>query len=136
SSDGRRIAFASSRTGNSALWVMRADGSHQRRLTGPPINGGLVPSWSPDDRHIAFSVTTGPAHSEIWRVDADGRNLRQLTVTLTPFGSNAPSWSPDGRRIAFASDRGGVPEVYTMRPDGTGVRQLTQPTAPVYPSAN
>jgi Tol biopolymer transport system component len=137
SSDGRRIAFSSSRTGNPELWTMHADGSHQRQLTRSPMVGGFVPSWSPDGRHIAFSAMSGnPAHPEIWTVDADGRNPRQLTVTSTPIGSNAPSWSPDGRRIAFASDRSGVPEVYTMRPDGTGVRQLTQPTAPLYPSAN
>ena len=137
SSDGRRIAFTSSRTGNYELWVMDADGSRQRPLTHPPMEGGSVPSWSPDDRHIVFSAMSGsPPRPEIWTVDADGRKPRQLTVTHTPSGSNAPSWSPDGSRIAFASDRSGVPQVYAMRPDGTGVRQLTQPTAPLYPAAN
>jgi Tol biopolymer transport system component len=137
SSDGRQIAFTSSRTGNYELWVMDADGSRQRQVTHPPIEGGSVPSWSPDNRHIVFSAMSGsPPHPEIWTVDADGRNPRQLTVTHTPGGSNAPSWSPDGRRIAFASDRSGVPEVYTMGLDRTGVRQLTQPATPLYPAAN
>jgi len=77
------------------------------------------------------------AHPEIWKIDVDGTNVTQLTSTTTPGGSNAPSWSPDGATIAFASDRsGGLPEVYTMRPDGSGVRQLTQPTPPMYPAAN
>jgi TolB protein len=137
SSDGRRIAFTSTRNGTPALWVMDADGSHQTGLTGPPIAGGFVPSWSPDDRHIVFSAMAGnPAHPEIWTIDADGRNPKQVTATSTPGGSNAPSWSPDGTRIAFASDRSGAPEVYAMHPNGTGVRQLTQPTPPLYPAAN
>jgi Tol biopolymer transport system component len=35
------------------------------------------------------------------------------------------AWSPDGRMIAFSTDRDGLPEVYTMRPDGSGQTNLT-----------
>jgi Tol biopolymer transport system component len=40
-------------------------------------------------------------------------------------GSLHPSWSPDGRWIAFQSDRDGDHEIYVVRADGTGLRQLT-----------
>jgi Tol biopolymer transport system component len=83
SSDGRRIAFTSSRTGNPELWVMHADGTHQRRLTSPPIMGGFVPSWSPDDRHIVFSAMAGnPARPEIWTVDAGDRRPPAIASQL------------------------------------------------------
>ncbi|HKE60720.1 MAG TPA: hypothetical protein VKB46_28630 [Pyrinomonadaceae bacterium] len=36
-----------------------------------------------------------------------------------------PRWSPDGQWIAFLSDRGGKYEIWKMRPDGTGITQMT-----------
>src|SRR5713101_6833813 len=119
SADGTRIAFTSTRTGTSELWVMDAHGRHQTELTFPPLAGGNVPSCSSDGTTIAFSAsepsslpTIGVVHTEIWVVGADGSHTHRLTSSLTPSGSNAPSWSPDGRRIAFASDRSGTFEAY------------------------
>jgi len=149
SADGRRIAFTSTRTGTPQLWVIDANGGRQVQVTHLSSGGGFVPSWSPDGRRIAFSavsadVPVGPVigtllapalHTEIWVVDANGAKPTQLTHTAVG-SSNAPSWSPDGTRIAFASDRTGVPEVYTMKTNGTDVRRLTLPTPPIYPSGN
>jgi Tol biopolymer transport system component len=51
---------------------------------------------------------------------------RKLTVLTTGAGhENFPSWSPKGDRIAFTSDRDGNYEIYTIAPDGTGLRRLT-----------
>jgi Tol biopolymer transport system component len=45
-------------------------------------------------------------------------------------GNDAPVWSPDGTKIAFTSFRGGHPgEIYVMRPDGSGQRDLTNDRA-------
>jgi Tol biopolymer transport system component len=38
-----------------------------------------------------------------------------------------PAWSADGTAIAFTNIRDGNPSLYVMRPDGSGVRRLTQP---------
>jgi TolB protein len=51
---------------------------------------------------------------------ADGK-----VSTLTSDWDNFPAWSPRGDRIAFTSVRTGDVEVYTIRPDGSGLRQLT-----------
>lgn len=55
---------------------------------------------------------------------ADGSHVTEITHANTL--NYDPAWSPDGRRIAFVSTADGNPDIYTMRPDGTGVRQLTK----------
>ena len=47
----------------------------------------------------------------------------------TPYNNFHPSWSPQGDWIAFDSNRDGDFEIYLIRPDGTGLRQLTTNTA-------
>jgi hypothetical protein len=46
-------------------------------------------------------------------------------VTLTKEYDNFPAWSPKGDVIEFTSFRDGDFEIYTVKPDGSGVRQLT-----------
>ena len=77
SPDGRRIAFSSTRDGNSEVYVMTADGKNQRRLTRDPASDGS-PSWSPDGRRIAFlRWHNGMADVHVMR--ADGTHVRRLT---------------------------------------------------------
>ena len=87
---------------------------------------GNNPAWSPDGRTIAFQGDGTEDLLRIFLVGADGRGLRQLTTM--PGGSEGEAvaaWSPDGRSIAFGSDRDGDWEIYTVRADGTGLRQIT-----------
>jgi Tol biopolymer transport system component len=126
--NGTRIAFArSSRSDESALWLMRSDGSGQRRLAELAVLGyGRIQeiAWSPDGTKIAFSAAAPSGTARLWIVGADGSGLRQLT----DFFAHAPSWSPDGAEIAFSA--GGDPtsaRVGVIRPDGTGLRWLTGP---------
>lgn len=60
---------------------------------------------------------------ELHRMAADG-SVRALTANRTDdFGG---VWSPDGRTIAFVSNRDGDDDIFTVRADGTGLRQLTR----------
>jgi TolB protein len=54
-------------------------------------------------------------------MDADGSGLRRITDTPRTNDSD-PAWSPDGKRIAFSEGKG---DIYTIKLDGTGLRQLT-----------
>jgi Tol biopolymer transport system component len=64
---------------------------------------------------------------DLYRVNADGTGLQNLTGHLAQYGSL--SSSPDGRKVVFQSDRGtpGVSHVWVMNSNGTGIKQLTTP---------
>jgi Tol biopolymer transport system component len=123
SPDGKAIAFGASSyfTGHAkpaAIATVNADGAGFREVTEGPGNAGF-PSWSPDGKRI------------VYRVAGSEQGLRIVTlqdhkvVTLTTEYDNFPAWSPKGDLIEFTSFRDGDFEIYTIRPDGSGVRRLT-----------
>ena len=64
----------------------------------------------------------GSEDGNLTLVNKDGSGL----VTLSKSGSDSePAFSPDGRRIAFSSYRRGDRDIYTLAPDGSGLRQIT-----------
>jgi TolB protein len=119
SPDGRRLAY----TRAGSVWVASVDGRTRRRLTRAVLEDSH-PSWSPDGRWIVFACDE-PTQSDICIVRSTGGIRRHLTATVA--FEFAPSWSPDGRLIAFTSDRdlgSGNYQLYVMRPDGSGQRQV------------
>jgi Tol biopolymer transport system component len=131
SPDGTRIAFASKRGGTFDLFVVNSDGT--RRLTATRTDEGH-PSWSPDGEQIAFERGNPSA---IYVMDADGGNARRLSRSVPGAAEIEPAWSPDGRWIAYQLRRPGteVGEIWLIRPDGTGRRQLTRLNARSYEPA-
>jgi Tol biopolymer transport system component len=131
--DGRRLAFMSDRRtatnleGDTEIFVMNADGSNQRQITFNAFDDEH-PAWSPDGKRIVFArdfdPIVGQFDEDLFTMDADGTNEKNRTNT-PGVNEFEPVWSPTGRTIAFASDRDGDGEIYRMRPNGSGVRQLT-----------
>jgi Tol biopolymer transport system component len=118
------IAFDSAQEGNSDIYILKADGSGQNRLTFD--NGSnAYPSWSPDGKQIVFSSSRSGTLN-IYTLDLAGGALNRLTVD--PRNAINPVWSPDGNTIAFISDRDGTSQIYLMDTDGGNQRRLTNLT--------
>ena len=81
-------------------------------------------SFSPDGARIAFNSDFGGI-PQVWAADVDGGWPRPVTALDDPV--HFLHWSPDGSEIAFTVAPGGGmnEQVYTVRPDGTGLRRLT-----------
>lgn len=114
SPDGTRIVFSTNRSGKDELYVVKADGSGERRL-----RGGSEPEWSPDGKQIAFV-----SGSDLYVMSAGGGGLRQLTHDSR--SELQPAWSPDGKELALVRREAGSTDLYIVRADGSGERRLTR----------
>ena len=108
SPDGTRIAFVVLSEDGSDIFMVNRDGSGLRRLT-DTVEREFHPKWSPDSRSLIYD--SGPDDQrQIWTLDVETGESRQL-VRLDPgMSASAPAWSPDGGRISFASRSGDEPE--------------------------
>jgi Tol biopolymer transport system component/tRNA A-37 threonylcarbamoyl transferase component Bud32 len=122
SPDGRRIAFASNRSGAGEIWICNADGSDPMALTSFGDTGS--PSWSPDGNEIAFdSGLSGDA--EIFVVRVDGGVPRRIDTGVR--NSSVPSWSRDGKWLYFCVENARTVQVYKMPyPGGPAVALTTR----------
>ena len=133
SGDGKRLAYITSvwfaglrresfdpalgKLAGDASWIVRGSGS--------------VPVFvdvSPDGEWIAYygegaRDTSGSRHEEVVVSRKDGSARRR--VVGGPHRYRMPRWSPSGEEIAFFSDRGGKYDIWCVRPDGSGLRQVT-----------
>jgi len=142
---GDKMVFTTLRDGDPEIYVMDLDGSNQKRLTHEKgYDGG--PFFSHDGSKIVFRasrpktadelkdyddlVTNGyvrPTTLEIFVMDADGSNMKQ--VTNLGKASFAPFFHPDGQRIIFSSNaQSSDPrnfDLYMVNVDGTGLERIT-----------
>lgn len=148
SPDGKTIVWTSVKDGDLDLYTMNLDGTQVRRLTNDVgYDGGAF--FSPDSTRIVYRAAhpsdsaevakyqdllaqrlVEPGQLEIFVINADGSNKRQ--VTLNGASNFSPYFHPDGKRIIFSSNletrgEGGRPSfhLYLVGDDGTGVERLT-----------
>jgi Tol biopolymer transport system component/DNA-binding winged helix-turn-helix (wHTH) protein len=122
SPDGRKIAFASDRSGQWAIWVCDSDGEHPRQLTSD-IDQAASPRWSPDGQQIAFDGIFGGSQ-DVCVIGAEGGQWRRLTTE--PASDSMPCWSRDGQWIYFNSNRGGKEQIWKLPSAGGEAVQVTQ----------
>ena len=128
SPDGQWIAFGfggffgARETTPAKLMMVRADGSQQSKdLTKGLPNSGF-PTWSPDGKRIIYRVW-GASEFGLRVLNLDDGSIKTLTTELDNF----PAYSPAGDLITFTRRDAKTLDydVFTMRPDGTGVKKLT-----------
>jgi TolB protein len=124
SPDGKRLAYAISRSGNTDIWVANADGSGARKVTS---SSGLdtAPFWSPTGQEIAFTSDRGGT-PQIYVMDSEGLNVRRLT-TIGNW-NDAPAWNPNKQfpEIAYTARIEGGFEIAVLNYETRQVRQITQ----------
>lgn len=108
--DGRYLAFASDRSGETEIYILELATGHIKHLTDNAKEGGLSgsPNWSPDGHHIAYTQVIPAGGRHIYVMEADGKNARPLLKGHQPhlIGENLrqrgfPRWSPDGEHILY-----------------------------------
>ncbi len=98
SPDGSQILFRSDRDGRWDIFVMNADGSNQRKLTGARSCTSTASRWSPSGAKIGF-ICGLDKQAELFMMNPDGSNTVRLTDDTDE--DRAPDWSPDSTRIVY-----------------------------------
>jgi Tol biopolymer transport system component len=110
SPDGRRIVFASERSGGREIWISRVNGSAPRQVTSPSDAINEQPSWSPDGRQIAFDSQLNGGNARIYIAQTDQPGIHP--VTNGSANDSTPRWSHDGKWLYFSSNRTGRSEIW------------------------
>ena len=151
SPNGKKIVFTSERDGDLDLYSMDIDGKNVKRLTDTiGYDGGAF--YSPDSKMIVYRRSAQetpeaikkykdllaqhlvvPTVFEIWVMNADGTNKRQ--VTKLESASFAPFFTPDGKRIIFCTNyfdpekanrrRQPTFDLVLINLDGSGIERIT-----------
>ncbi|MCM3873454.1 MAG: hypothetical protein ND895_22455 [Pyrinomonadaceae bacterium] len=145
STNGKKIVFTSMRDGDLDIYTMDANGRNVRRLTNElGYDGG--PFFSPDGKQIVYRAyhpqtekdktdyrgllkdsLIRPSTLELWVMNADGSNKRQ--ITSNGKANFAPYFFPDGKRIIFSSNlndpKGRDFDLYKVNIDGSGLERIT-----------
>ena len=130
SPDGTRLAYL--RRPEKTIWVLDIATGQTEQLTtcgAPACDKYSRSSWSPDGLRLAFSDHDQSGGAQLFVINADGTQRRQLTHFPRGQMATEPSWSPDGTLIAFNLVRtggftSGPSDIDAVRPDGTHLSVL------------
>jgi Tol biopolymer transport system component len=127
SPDGRRIVFTAAHNLTHKVWTINADGSGATQLT-TDAGFDMNPTWSPDGMRIAFTRYDVAAPANGWDVVIAPVTGGAPVRLALPGDQLLPAWSPDGQYIAVTGTvvaGQGTQNLYTLRPDGSGLRLRT-----------
>jgi TolB protein len=121
SPDNSRLAFAA--LGRYGFQLKVYSLLLDRYVTFPTSGSSASPAWSPNGKEIAYAAAPD-GQFNIWIADSNGALARK--VTSYRGGNVSPVYNPrTGSQIAFISAVTGLPQLYIMNADGSGVQRLT-----------
>jgi hypothetical protein len=128
SPDGKKVVFVVNTKGTTYLDIadVLADGSlaHRRDLVpSARWEQAYTPRFSPDGRHVAYSVWTEGGYRDVRLVDVSTGVFEQITHDRA-LDLN-PTFSPDGKTLYFASDRTGIYNIYALDLATRALEQVT-----------
>lgn len=133
SPDGRYVYFLSNRTGSMNLWRVQIDETSGAVLDTPtaittPATSILHPSFSRDGRHLAYVNMANTANiAELsWNTEKELMVGEPRWVTRVTTSATMPDLSPDGEWLVYGTLGGKEGDLFVIRTDGTGLRQLTK----------
>src|SRR5919201_1947374 len=138
SPDGTKLAFrygfsnsefVDSFNYSAGIWIVNARGGRLRQVTQltPGSSFDSDPQWSPDGKRLVFvRDDLKEQASAVLTVGLDRTSLQQVTP-WNLNGGDGPDWSPNVAWILFrAQPSDGSSNIYKVRPDGTGLTNLTK----------
>ncbi|MBA3439070.1 MAG: PD40 domain-containing protein [Pyrinomonadaceae bacterium] len=113
SPDGKRIAFASERSGNFEVFVMNADGTGQQNISNNPSHDSK-PTWALAGDRIAFISNRDEESKsfDVYVMNAEGQGVRKITNNTVT--DDEPAWSRDGTKLVYQSLHDGNYEIYLI----------------------
>ena len=124
SSNGRWIAFSSSRAGQPrSIYRKLSDGSGEEELLWTGAHHMHVDSWSADGKSIILTDDAPTTLQDLWVLNLEGEPSTQ-PLLRTPYRESNGRISPDGHWIAYESDESGQWEIYIQAFPGLGKKVL------------
>jgi Tol biopolymer transport system component/DNA-binding winged helix-turn-helix (wHTH) protein len=123
SADGTRIAFFSDRNGKDDIYVVSAEAFQPQILMSNPDEHLGSPSYSPNGKQVVYQAELSDKSGELRIFDLETGQNRLLIKNETADFS--PDWSSGSEWIVFQNRIGGNTEICLIKPDGSGLKNLT-----------